>query len=69
MLKALLVAATLSQHWVCATPVDPSTNPAYIFLQDFTVDGNELVQHRATRFQDVTELVPDSPGSQGAPYR
>jgi hypothetical protein len=53
MIKALvLVAATLSEHWVCAAPVDPSTNPAYIFLFDFTVEGNEIVQH--SQRADVT---------------
>jgi hypothetical protein len=45
MMKALvLVAATLSEHWVCAAPVDPATNPAFIFIWDFEVDGDELVQ-------------------------
>jgi hypothetical protein len=74
MLKALiLVAATLSEHWVCATPVDPATNPAYIFLHEFEVEGDELVQksrnvevtirHRILRNDDQRIIFEWMPGS------
>jgi hypothetical protein len=44
VLKALvLVAATFSEHWICAAPVD-SSHPADIFIWDFRVEGNEIVQ-------------------------
>jgi hypothetical protein len=45
MMKALvLVATTLSEHWVCATPVSP-VGPSYnIFLYDFEIEGDELVE-------------------------
>ena len=49
MIKALvLVAATLGEHWICAAPVDPATNPAFIFLWEFEVDGDELVHKSST---------------------
>jgi hypothetical protein len=43
MIKALvLVAATLSEHWVCGNLVEPEKYN--IFLYDFEIEGDELVQ-------------------------
>jgi hypothetical protein len=48
VIKALvLVAATVSEHWVCALPVDPSVDPrvdpSLISLFDFETDWDELI--------------------------
>jgi hypothetical protein len=47
VIKALILAAMIGEHWVCATPVDSKINLADIFLFDFEVE-EKIVQKSGT---------------------